>query len=241
MLLPLLTFTLEQSKPVAVMIHGAGGGGWEYHYWRPVFEKAGFRVVAPDMMPSSHGLAETTFDDYVEQVVKAAGKSPDVLIGASMGGSLVLKAAETCKPKTLILVCTSIPAFPGRSSSTKEPSYPAVVKWANGPFQDTVDSMPDSDAATHRFAHPKWRDESGKVLESISKGVSVKKPAVPTLLIIPESDDTVPPSEQQALANWIGADTHRYAGMSHVGPLFSRRRGEVAAAAVKWATNRLAR
>ena len=238
MLLPILNFALEQSKPVAVMVHGAGGGGWEYHYWRPIFEKAGFRVVAPDMMPTSKGLAETTFDDYVQQVVKASGKSPEVLIGASMGGSLVLKAAETCKPKTLILVCTSIPAFPGRTLAAKTESYPAIIKWANGPYQDTVDSMPDSDSATHRFAHPKWRDESGKVLEAISKGVAIEKPTIPTLVIIPEGDDTVPPSEQQSLAKWLEADTHRYAGMSHVGPLFSRRREEVAAAAVDWIVQR---
>jgi len=234
MILPLLTVAMEQTKPVAVMIHGAGGGGWEYHYWRPVFEKAGYRVVAPDLMPAAGGLAKTTFSDYVDQVVRASGKSPEVLIGASMGGSLVLKAAERCQPRTLILVCSSIPAHPGRTVPPRDAVFPEVVKWANGPFKDTVDSMPDSDDETHRFAHPKWRDESGLVLSEITAGVRVEKPSVPVLVIIPENDDTVRPQDQQALAQWLGADTHRYAGMSHVGPLFSRSRVEVAEAAVAW-------
>src|SRR5579862_8363577 len=79
------------ARPVAVMIHGAGGGGWEYKFWKPVFEKAGYRVVTPDLMPAQGGLAKTTFQDYVDQIVAAGGEHPSVLIGASMGGVLVLK------------------------------------------------------------------------------------------------------------------------------------------------------
>src|SRR5262245_19744566 len=93
-------------KPVAVMIHGAGGGGWEYRFWRPVFEKAGYRVIAPDLMPAKGGLAKTIFQDYVDQVVKAGGNHPAVLVGASMGGVLVLKAAEKLEPGVLILACS---------------------------------------------------------------------------------------------------------------------------------------
>jgi pimeloyl-ACP methyl ester carboxylesterase len=39
-------------RPVAVMIHGAGGGGWEWDAWRPVFEHGGWDVIAADLMPS---------------------------------------------------------------------------------------------------------------------------------------------------------------------------------------------
>ncbi|HWA83232.1 MAG TPA: alpha/beta fold hydrolase, partial [Fimbriimonadaceae bacterium] len=76
------------AKPVAVMVHGAGGGGWEYRFWQPVFEKAGYRVVARDLVPAKGGLEKTTFDDYVDQICRAGGEHPAVLIGASMGGVL---------------------------------------------------------------------------------------------------------------------------------------------------------
>src|SRR5688572_9695876 len=100
-------------KPVAVMIHGAGGGGWEYRFWKPVFETAGYRVVAPDLVPERGGYEKTTFDDYVRQVVKAGGTRPDILIGASMGGVLVLKAAERLQPRAIVLVCSTAPKIDG--------------------------------------------------------------------------------------------------------------------------------
>lgn len=231
-----LFVSLIMAKPVAVMVHGAGGGGWEYRTWKTVFERAGYRVVAMDLMPSRKGLAETTTQDYVDQVVRASGNHPDVLIGASMGGVLVLRAAERVHPRALVLVCSAIPAGVGEPG--KPQTYPKIVRWAHGPYSDTVASMPDSDEATRRFAYPRWRDESGAVLNDLVNGVKVEVPKSPVLSIIPEADDTVPPVRQQALAAWAGADTFRFKGMSHVGTLMSRRAPEVAKAVVDWVRNR---
>ena len=223
------------AKPLVVMIHGAGGGGWEYRFWKPVFEKAGYEVAAPDLMPVKAGLAKTTVGDYVDQIVKAAGDRPAVLIGASMGGVLVLKAAERIHPRALILVCSTSPAALAHGPAK---SYPPIVKWKGGPYSDTVASMPDSDEPTRRFAWPRWRDESGAVLNAIAKGVDVPKPACPVLVVIPGADDTIPPARQEALAAWAGADVMCFSGMSHVGTLLSRRGGEVAAEAVAWLSAR---
>lgn len=230
---PLIALMMAPPRPVAVMIHGAGGGGWEYRFWRPVFERAGYRVVAPDLMPSKKGLAATTFDDYVAQIVRVSGSRPAVMIGASMGSVLVLKAAEKVRPRTLVLVCGATPAGVGPSTVRAKP-YPSIIRWKNGPYSDTVASMPDSDEATRRYAHPRWRDESGSVLNTMAKGVRVARPRVPALVVIPEADDTVAPDRQRALAAWAKADTHAYAGMSHVGPLLSRRATEVAKAVASW-------
>lgn len=226
------------AKPVAVMVHGAGGGGWEYKFWKPVFEKAGYRVVAPDLKPVDGGYEKTTFADYVAQIEKAAGKNPAVLIGASMGGVLVLKAAESLHPKAMILVCSTSPAMANPEIGEK---YPPVIRWKGGPYKDTVASMPDSDEATRRYAHPRWRDESGAVLNAISAGVRTAKPGCPVLCVIPEADDTIAPARQQELAKWCSADTLRFQGMSHVGPLLSTRGGEVAALAAQWLEFRIGR
>jgi pimeloyl-ACP methyl ester carboxylesterase len=235
MLVPLLVLA-PSTKPVAVMIHGAGGGGWEYRFWNPVFEKAGYRVVAPDLVPIAGGYEKTQFDDYVEQVCLASGKHPTVMIGASMGGVLVLKAAERLHPGAIVLCCSTSPVIPGLDK-TAEP-HPPVVKWKGGPYSDTVASMPDSDEATRKYAWPRWRDESGAVLDTISKGVAAAKPRCPVLSVIPEADDTIPPAEQQALAAWCSADTLRFEHMSHVGPLLSRRGNEVASSVLQWLTER---
>lgn len=228
---------LVAAKPQIVMIHGAGGGGWEYHYWKPVFERAGYKVVAPDLQPSKNGLAKTTLSDYVDQVVRAAAGKPTILIGASMGGMVALKASEKIKPVRLVLVSSTLPkqVLPDNPGQI----YPPVIRWKNGPYKDTVDSMPDCDAATWKFAFPRWRDESGAVLNEISGGVLVQKPTCPVLSVIAEGDHTVPPAKQQELAAWAGADTLRFNGMSHVGPLFSRRRVEVANAILVWLSARV--
>lgn len=237
MILFALTPTAIPQKPVAVMIHGAGGGGWEYKFRKPVFEKAGYRVVAPDLLPNPEGLESTRFDDYVRQIVKVTGPSPEILVGASMGGVLALKAAETIKPRTLILVCSALPE--GVVEPKAFEPYPEVIKWAGGPYADTLAAMPDSDEATRKFAHPRWRDESGAVLNELKKGVATQNPVCPTLVVIPEADDTVTPEHQQELARWAGADTVRYKGMSHVGPLLSTRATEVATAVAHWVRARL--
>lgn len=196
-------------------------------------------VIARDLQPAPGGLAATTLDDYVAQIGKVAGPRPDVLIGASMGGALVLKAAEQLKPRALVLVCSAIPAGVAPVSSPKE--YPEIMKWAGGPYEETVAAMPDSEEAIRRMAHSRWRDESGAVLRAIAAGMKADRPECPTLCVIPEGDDSIAPGRQQALASWAQADTLRFQGMSHVGPLLSRRASEVAGAVTAWLEARLGR
>lgn len=239
MLATLIGLSLLSSKATVVMIHGAGGGGWEYDLWKPVFERAGYRVVAPDLMPVG-GLEKTRFEDYVRQVQywrPANGKV--VLIGASMGGILALKSAERESPAAIVLI-NSVPPG-GIVPKRKGKPSPAIVRWANGPLKETEESMPDSDRKTILWAWKKWRDESGAVLNEIREGIATTKPTCPSLVVIGEADTSITPSMSKALAKWSGADIHSYPGMSHVGPLMSRRAKEVASEVVRWLDKALAK
>ncbi len=220
-----------------VCIHGAGGGGWEYAKWDPIFRAAGYRVIANDLVPVAAGLADTHFDDYLAQV-KAwppVGAST-ILIGASMGGILALQAAEALNPAALVLVNSVPPAGVGAPRAVK--SYPSLIQWANGPLEETASALFDSDEATVQWAWPRWRDESGPVLQEIASGISVKPPAYPTLVVLGTEDTDIPYQSGLALAKWAGADVHLYHGMSHVGPLLSRRAEEVAQAIMLWCQQR---
>jgi hypothetical protein len=91
---------------------------------------------------------------------------------------LVLKAAERiidgCSGHTLaavVLVCSTIPAncrltqaasSEGSEAQHTQP-YPEVVRWAGGSYDATRTSIPDGSEEIWRFAHAKWRDESGHV------------------------------------------------------------------------------
>ena len=226
-------------KPVAVMIHGAGGGGWEYKFWQETFEQKGWEVRAPDMVPSDKGLAKTSLDDYVSQTIKAAGDArPVVLIGASMGGGLVLMAADKVSPSAIVLVNSTAPmAVIDEPHATED--VPDVIRWANGPLKDTEDALPDSDRETVLWAHKLWRDESGMVVRELRKGVDVKKPKCPVLVVISLDDADVKPELSRKVAAWASADSIEYAGMSHIGPLLSTRAREVATTVEAWLAARI--
>ncbi|RYG48839.1 alpha/beta hydrolase [bacterium] len=216
--------------PLAIMVHGAGGGGWEWIVWKAEFERLGYEVRTPTL--TSPDLTNTKLTDYVDQVVRSAGgRRPAVLVGASMGGMLALLAAPRLNPERLVLVCSTVPAPIYRNPKAK---YPPILRWKNGPYSDTVASMPDSTEEMRRFAHPRWRDEAGSVLTAIARGIPAQPPTMPTLVIVPEGDGDIPPARQRALARWARAETISYPGMSHVGPLLSTKADKVAWDVLTW-------
>ena len=232
MLSALIALVSASSPVTVVMIHGAGGGGWEYDHWRPVFERAGYQVIARDLLPSKSGLAETTFEDYVRQVQfwrPVTGRV--ILVGASMGGILALKSASL-EPVEAIVLVNSVPPKGIRTRAAYV--YPPVVKWANGPLKDTEVSMPDSSRETILWAWKRWRDESGSVMNEISRGIPLPPPTSRCLVVISEEDTDIPPSVSLKLAKWAKADVRRYTRMSHVGPLLGTRSRKVAADVIAW-------
>ena len=213
-----------------IMVHGAGGGGWEYRFWEPAFQKAGWRVVARDLVPAPGGLARTRVADYVRQIVAWTPRRHGrlVLVGASMGGPLALAAARRLHPEAVVLV-NPVPPF----GMPRKPS-PPVVHWANGPYRDTVDAMPDSDEATRRFAWPRWRDESGAVLNRLARGLRPPRPRGRVLVVISGKDADVPTALSRATARRLRADVETLPAASHVGPLLGRNAPEVARSVLRW-------
>lgn len=219
------------ARPVAVMIHGAGGGGWEWDIWKPVFQREGWDVVARDLVPVKGGLKKTRFEDYVQQVADTCPKDrPFILVGASMGGPIALKVAERTHPSAVVLV-NAVPA-----TGTGGKRYPDVIRWANGPLQDSIDSMPDSSPAVIHKAWKLWRDESGAVLRTISAGVHAKEPACPVLVVIGDKDTDVNPKLSHEVAVRYQASIREYKGMSHVGPFLGTRAPKVAHDVLAWAS-----
>lgn len=221
----------------AVFIHGAGGGGWEWRFWLPEFQASDWACIAKDLDPVESGLVATGFEDYLRQVVRWTGDAPSVLIGASMGGILALKAAEKLEPIAIVLV-NGVPPAPeaaldlGPDFSKRH--YPEIVEWSKGTIEDTVAALPDADGITTQFAFRNWRDESGAVLNAISKGISVESPTCPVLIVLGEDDTDIPPAAGRALAKRYEADLLSYPGMSHVGPLLGTRASEVAKDVLSW-------
>jgi pimeloyl-ACP methyl ester carboxylesterase len=98
-----------------VLIHGAGGGGWDWHLVEPELRARGHDVVAPDL-PAGDDAAG--LDDYVEVVVDAVGEGARrtdlVVVGHSYGGFTAPLVADRLGADVLVFVAGMIPA-PGEA------------------------------------------------------------------------------------------------------------------------------
>lgn len=217
----------------ALLVHGAGGGGWEWNPWRGVLEAAGLRVEAPDLMPAPAGLAATRLEDYQAQVrVALVGlPRPRVLVGASLGGLLALGAAEAAD--ALVLV-NPLPPAPWHAHLEAR-DWPDVVPWRrDARLAGTRRALPDVDEATALFAFRHWRDESGAVLRQAYAGIAVARTPCPVLCVLSRRDDDVPPRIPAAMAAAWGAEVLQTRSDSHAGPLLGRGAAGIAMQAVEW-------
>lgn len=224
----------------ALLVHGAGGGGWEWNLWRGVLEAEGFHVVAPDLQPVAGGIAATTWADYVEQVFAALRVLPEprVAIGASLGGLLALAAMQSVHVDALVLA-NPVPPAPWHVQLPSR-DWPDVVLWRqDARLASTRRALPDADDASALFAFRHWRDESGAVLREAHAGVVLHRPEASRLLCIASNGDTdVPFEATRSFAEAWEADLWPLAGSSHAGPLLGRNATQVAARVVDWLSSR---
>lgn len=215
----------------AVLVHGAGGGAWEWNLWRAVLASRGITVSVLELLPGAGGLAATGFDEYEAQVRGAvlATPRPRALVGASLGGLLALRCADAVDALVLI---NPMPPAPWRASLPAR-DYPDVVPWRKtARLAGTRRALPDSDDATALFAYRHWRDESGRVLREAGH-VSVEQPACPLLCIASADDADVPATVTEALAAALAAERWDVAG-DHVSPLLGRQAAALASRVAGW-------
>ena len=223
----------------ALLVHGAGGGAWEWNLWRGVLEAQAVAVHALELQPSSAGLAATTLQDYRIQVRDAlqALPHPRVLVGASLGGLLAAMSAN--QADALVLV-NPLPPAPWHRQLPRREWSGAVVSWQrNARLASTRDALGDADDAAAIFAFRHWRDESGRVLREANAGIEVERPACPALLIASARDEDVPPEIILAMAGEWRADRLETLASSHVGPLLGREAPDIARQAVAWLNRRM--
>jgi pimeloyl-ACP methyl ester carboxylesterase len=217
------------------MLHGAGGGGWEWAIWARVFAASGFRVATPDLQPGAQGLAATHLDDYLHQARAAldALPRPRVVVGASLGGLLALAIADAAD--ALVLV-NPLPPAPWHALLPPPPApTPSIVAWrARARLEGTRVAMPDAGPGDALHAFRRWRDESGAVLDAARAGLRIDLPKCPSLVLVSIADDDVPASASEALAHAMAAETMTLEHASHVGPLCGRDAASIAARVVTW-------
>lgn len=217
-----------------LFVHGAGGGAWEWRTWQTVATARGWPYRTIDLQAAADGLAQTRFRHYLDQVIETAPTN-GVLVGASLGGLLALKAAEHVAAAALVLI-NPVPPAQTPGWPLRQPSgFGAIVPWSTTSLADTRKALPDADEETLEAIWQLWRDESGTVMAETYAGIEAHlERHVPTLVIIGGEDRDIPPTISTALAQRMGADIMSFAGVSHVGPLLGRRAAAIAALSLSW-------
>jgi pimeloyl-ACP methyl ester carboxylesterase len=220
----------------AVLVHGAGGGAWEWSIWARALNADGIGVFAADLAANVSGIDKTSFRDYQAQVAQwlqapKQANEQTVLIGASLGG--LLAATQVQHADALILI-NPIPPSP-LNTQLQATQWPDIVPWASeSKFISTHRAMPDCDEQARIYAHRHWRDESGTVLREAYAGVECEKPSIPTLIIASENDAEIYHSVSLALAQEWRADFISIPNASHLGPAIGHSAAPTAAQAVAW-------
>lgn len=220
-----------------MLIHGAGGGTWEWNRWRGVLEAHAIATQVLELQPAAQGLAATALQDYAAQVRAALRdlQRPRVLVGASLGGLL---AAMCASEADALVLANPLPPAPWHQRLPAR-SWDAVVPWRrNARLHSTRQAMRDADDASALWAFRHWRDESGQALSQAHAGAEVAKPDCPALFVVSRQDEDVPPEIILEWAQAWRADRLETLADSHVGPLLGRQAQAIASQTVAW-LNRL--
>ena len=223
-----------------LLVHGAGGGSWEWQIWQRVLAAKGFKTHALTLQPHpgddvASGFEHTTFDSYLRQVHQALEQSKaKIIIGASLGGLLAAETAAFAGPKALVLVAPIPKIGMGKPAPTEPKRWAASADLAN-----TMRALPDADAASVFFAHQNWRDESHHVLAAAYAGRNFDDFSGASLMLLAQNELDLSNAELRRWAGSAAMDVLQIEGASHAGLLLGRHASVAAEAAVHWLCQRL--
>jgi pimeloyl-ACP methyl ester carboxylesterase len=177
-------------------VHGAGSGPWVYDGWLHAFPA--LTVEAVDL---HEGLAveHASMSDYVDRVASAARVMPGqvALCGWSMGGLVVLQAAQMVQPHSVVLLEASAPA--------EIQGHNPDVQLVGGAFDPEAEygTFPDGIAA---------RPESLLARAERKRGISVPSLPCPSLVI---AGADFPDERGRALAELYGSEFVEFPELRH--------------------------
>lgn len=240
--MPAGTGATEVSR-VVVLLHGAGGGPFEWEIWQRVLATQGWSVRMPTWQPAPAGLAATHYEDYLGQLQREivdATASP-VLIGASLGGLLAMELAARVDAVALVLI-NPIPPKGEALDLLPQDDPPLIEAWADTTsLVSTARAIPDASPATWHWLWRQWRNESGTVLREARAGRVIERPDLPGLILISGQDRDVPPIASRTLAQAWRFEIMDLPTASHVGPLLGTEAATIALRVHHWLSFRLGR
>jgi pimeloyl-ACP methyl ester carboxylesterase len=144
-----------------VLVHGMSHGAWCWDALRDHLERAGHRVLAVDLPghgPRAHEWRRATLDRYAAAVAGAMAREAvhdAVLVGHSMGGVVIQKAAELVEPRLSHLVFLAAVVLPHDSSLLRHHLPPA----GRAVFQGLAAAGGGAVRYPASMAHARWMSD----------------------------------------------------------------------------------
>jgi pimeloyl-ACP methyl ester carboxylesterase len=179
-----------------LLVHGAGSGPWVYDGWL-----SAFRTLTVEAVDLQEGLVveQASMSDYADRVAAAARTmvGPVAVCGWSMGGLVVLQAAQEVQPHAVVLL---------------EASAPAEIQ-GRDPHVQLVGGAFDPEAEYGKFpAGIAARPESLLARAERKRGISV--PSLPCSSLVIASAD-FPDERGRALADLYGSQLVEFPELRH--------------------------
>jgi hypothetical protein len=179
-----------------LLVHGAGSGPWVYDRWLSAFPT--LTVEALDLQEGLD-VEQASMSDYADRVVAAARTmlGPVALCGWSMGGLVVLQAAQEMQPHSVVLL---------------EASAPAEVQGLD-PDVQVVGGVFDPEAEYGKFpAGIAARPESLLARAERKRGISVPSLPCPSLVI---ATADFPDERGRSVADLYGSEFVEFPELRH--------------------------
>ncbi len=224
------------AKPTPLLfVHGAYTGAWCWQEnYLPFFAQAGYSCYALSL--SGHGaspgrewLDSLSLDDFVNDVVKVAGRLPEapVLIGHSMGGMVAQKYLERSEAAGVVLMASVPPQGLGASAiglAVRKPGLMMDLNHLLGGGQMAPDAMldilfaqppsPEKMRAWYRRMQPEsFRAIWDMTLFNLPQPRRMYKP--PMLVLGAELDHLIPPTLVDMTARTYGLEAEIFPHMGH--------------------------
>ena len=238
----------EPVGPPILFVHGASHGAWCWRDWMEQAAVRGHHAFAVSLR--GHGgspgsLLSGRLSTYADDVIRTAASlpAPPVLVGHSLGGLVVQKAAERYPAAGIVLVA-SIPARPGIGTlyriATSHPADFAKISLGG--------SLPMRPEYLFRELSPedaaKWSAMCGKESPVAQLQVLLHRPperprGKPPILAIGAPDDAlIPIGDVRDTARRLSAELIEFPGAGH-DLMLDGSRDQVGAAVLEWIETRV--
>lgn len=189
----------------AVLIHGLSGYSATWAWVAPGLAERGYHVLAPDLRGHGESPRGTySIDEWADDLVENLPAAPELAVGHSMGGALLLAAAARLKPAHAVYEdpAWGLPADPEKSIAEFEARKLLSVE----DIARANPRWPDEVLRSRHEGLGMWDEKTARAFIGRARDLTpVGPPGGPSLVVLAEGSPYVPAlaAERLRSTGWV--------------------------------------